>query len=254
MDRWRGKVAVVSGASSGIGAYIVELLVRADLKVVGLARRIDVLQQMATRMAKHHPGSFYPVKCDLTKEEDILEAFKFTEDKVGPVSILINNAGYLISERIVDGSTENFRKILDINVLAVAICIREATKLMRKHNVHGHIVNVNSVAGHNAALIQVPLNLYCASKYAVTGMTESVRNELSSLNAGIKITSVSPGPVRTDMIRAAGIPDELIDKVPILEAKDVAEAIVYALSTPAHVQVNELTITPLDERVQAAKS
>lgn len=92
---------MVSGASSGIGAYIVELLVRADLKVVGLARSIDVLQQMATRMAKHHPGTFYPVKCDLRNEEDILEAFKFTEEKVGPVNILINNAGFLISERIV---------------------------------------------------------------------------------------------------------------------------------------------------------
>lgn len=77
---------------------------------------------------------------------------------------------------------------MDLNVVAVAICIREASKSMRRHNVRGHIINLNSLAGHDAAGIKVPLSLYCASKYAVTGLTKSVRNELASLNAGIKIT------------------------------------------------------------------
>ncbi|KAJ8675547.1 hypothetical protein QAD02_011333 [Eretmocerus hayati] len=255
MERWQGKVAVVTGASSGIGAYLVEVLVRHGLKVVGLARRLDLLNDMAGRLAKHHKhGSFHPVKCDLSNEHDILAAFKFVEEKMGPVAVLVNNAGFLVSESIIDGTTANMRRILDVNVLAVAICIREASRSMRKHSVAGHIINVNSVAGHEAARIRVPLSIYCASKYAVTGLTESVRTELASLDTGIKITSVSPGPVRTEMIRNAGFPDDLLSKVPILEAKDVADAIIYSLSTPHHVQVNELTITPLDETVQEATS
>lgn len=100
MNRWQGRVAVVTGASSGIGAYIVELLVRAGLKVVGLARRLELLEENAQRLAAHQPGSFHPVKCDLRREEDILAAFGQIE-KIGPVHVLVNNAGFLIAERII---------------------------------------------------------------------------------------------------------------------------------------------------------
>ena len=94
----------------------------------------------------------------------------------------------MIHSLFADGSTENFRHILDVNVLAVAICIREGSRLMRKHQVHGHIVNVNSVAGHEAYRVHVPLSIYCASKYAVTGLTQSVSIELEAAKTGIKIT------------------------------------------------------------------
>ena len=92
---------MVTGASAGIGAYVAEILVRSGLKVVGLARRREILEEMAQRFAAHQPGSFYPVKCDLRKEEDIQEAFKYVEEKVGPVHVLINNAGFMASERII---------------------------------------------------------------------------------------------------------------------------------------------------------
>lgn len=101
MERWSGKVAVVTGASTGIGAYLVEILVRHGVKVVGLARRVEMLDSCAQRLARNPPGSFHPVKCDLRKEEDILAAFKFVEDKLGPVHVLVNNAGVLVSETII---------------------------------------------------------------------------------------------------------------------------------------------------------
>ena len=87
-----------------------------------------------------------------------------------------------------DGDIDNIRKILNTNVLAVAVCTRMATKLMRKYEIRGHIINVNSVAGHDAARVQVPVSVYCASKYAITGITQSVRNELTGLRTGIKVT------------------------------------------------------------------
>lgn len=101
MERWSGKVAVVTGASTGIGANLVEQLVRHGLKVVGLARRVELMNNYAQKLANDQIGSFHPVECDLRKEEDILAAFKFVEEKFGSIDILINNAGVLSSETII---------------------------------------------------------------------------------------------------------------------------------------------------------
>ena len=98
MDRWQGHVAVVTGASSGIGIELVRGLVAAGMRVVGLARRVERLEELKAKLA---PGTFHPFKCDLTKESDILAAFKYVDEHVGPLHVLINNAGYLVSETII---------------------------------------------------------------------------------------------------------------------------------------------------------
>ena len=100
MERWEGKVAVVTGASSGIGSYVVEQLVRNGLKVVGLARRLELLQDMEKRLEKQ-TGLFYPIKCDVSNDEECVAAFKSIEKKFGAVHILINNAGVLVPETII---------------------------------------------------------------------------------------------------------------------------------------------------------
>ncbi|KAJ8664240.1 hypothetical protein QAD02_005902 [Eretmocerus hayati] len=247
MDRWIGKSAVVTGASSGVGACLVERLVGIGMKVAGLARRRDRLYEMMHRlngMAKP-PASFLAVPCDLSNEDEILAAFEIVERILGPVHVLVNNAAVLAFETIVDGDTATMRKILETNVLAAALCIREASHSMRRHGTAGHVVNINSIGGHEASQVHTPVSLYCASKYALAGMSESVRNELAHLGTGIKVTSVSPGTIRTEMIKTVGVTDDEISKMPILEPTDVVNAIIYALSTPKHVQVNELIITPL---------
>ncbi|EFN84590.1 Dehydrogenase/reductase SDR family member 11 [Harpegnathos saltator] len=188
MNRWTGRVAVVTGASVGIGEAIATTLVEHGLKVVGLARRLDKLHKITERLASAK-GTFYPVQCDVTKENEILEAFKFTEN-LGGVDVLINNAGVLYSETIIDGTTEKFHATLDVNVIATAICTREATRSMRERNVEGHVININSIVGHDANRAQAPLSLYHASKYAITAMTEVVRNELTAAKAPIKVTVI----------------------------------------------------------------
>ncbi|XP_043269467.1 uncharacterized short-chain type dehydrogenase/reductase y4vI-like [Venturia canescens] len=244
MDRWSGKVAIVTGASIGIGTEITEALVKNGVKVVGVARRVERIRDLAAKL-KGQKGSLYPMACDMSKEEDILKVFQWTEKELGGVDVLINNAGVLVSETIINGSTENYRKIMDVNVIAVAICAREAVCSMKKRNVSGHIINVASIGGHNAEIVTVPLSLYCASKYAVIGMSHSLRNELTAAKMSIKVTCISPGAVKTDMIVEAGIPQELLERMPILTGKDIAEAVIYALSTPPNVQVKDLIITPL---------
>lgn len=242
----------MTGASSGIGAKLAVALVRAGLIVVGLARRADRVQELAASL-KNEKGKLYAVRCDVAKEEDILSAFQWVEKEFGGVDILVNNAGVLYNEPIIEGKTEHFRQIMNVNVIAMAICTREAVQSMKKRNAPGHIINVNSYVGHYAENVKCPTSMYVASKYAVTGLTHSVRHELTAAKLNIKITSISPGAVETDMISQV-LPKEHFDQFSMLKDADVADAVMYALSTPPSVQIYELIITPLNTASEMNKT
>ncbi|XP_012279687.1 farnesol dehydrogenase [Orussus abietinus] len=244
MDRWVGKVALVTGASSGIGAGVTEALAKAGLKVVAAARREDRLRELQAKV-KGSKGAIYPKKCDVSKEEDVLEIFRWIEKELGGVDLVVNNAGVLYSDTIEESSTEKFRQILGVNVLGTATCCREAIRSLKKRDVEGQIINVNSIAGHYAQALFDPLSIYPASKYAITGMTASLINELALQKSKIKVTSISPGAVYTDMIKNAGFSGNIFSRYPILEAQEVVDAILYVVSTPPNVQITELTLTGL---------
>ncbi|KAJ8971421.1 hypothetical protein NQ317_018156 [Molorchus minor] len=245
MDRWVGKVAVVTGASGGIGGAIAEQLVEKGLKVAGLDRRKERLDELTKKLA-NKKGKLYPIKTDISKEEDILNAFKWIKENLGPVHILVNSAGILeMGNTLTDGDTETWRAVFNVNVLGLCIVTREAVRDMKANKVDGHIIHINSWAGHQAHPC-TEVNVYSASKYAVTALAETLRLELNSQKSRIKITSLSPGAVLTEL--AARVLDKSIEtmgKDKILDAQDIADAVVYALSTPPHVQIQELTITPM---------
>ncbi|XP_018575997.1 uncharacterized protein LOC108914633 [Anoplophora glabripennis] len=247
MERWVGRVAVVTGASSGIGAAIAEALVEQGLIVAGLARRKDRLDALAQKLSNKQ-GTFHPVKTDISKEEDILNAFKWIKENLGPIHVLVNNAGVFGKTTLADGDTEIWKNILDVNVLGLCIATREAIRDMRENNVDGHIIHINSVTGHQVTTFP-NANLYPASKFAVTALAETLRLELLNLKPKIKITSLSPGPVDTEIF-----PDvfkeqfkKFVENKQIIEAENVADGVVYVLSTPPHVQIQELTIRSVDE-------
>jgi len=250
MDRWKGKVAIVTGASAGIGAAIAEQLVAAGLKVVGIARRKERVEELAKKL-QGKSGKLYAVKADVSKEDDILQAFKWVKDNLGPIHILVNNAGFSRDSTLINGDTKKWKEIFDTNVLGLCVATREAVKDMRANKVDGHIIHINSVAGH--CVPKMPgLNVYPASKHAVTALTETLRQELNSVSSKIKITSISPGAVTTEFADAAGmvLPPELKEYLkngPMLKAQDIADAALYVLATPPHVQVHELTIRPVGE-------
>ncbi|KAJ3660793.1 hypothetical protein Zmor_005224 [Zophobas morio] len=251
MDRWKGKVAIVTGASAGIGAAIVEQLAEAGLQVAGFARRSERVEELAKKLSGKK-GKVHAVKVDISKEEDILKGFKWVTDNLGPVSILINNAGVIQNTNLTEGETEKWKKIFDTNVLGLCIATREAVKIMKANKIDGHIVHINSIAGHKVPFFE-KVNVYPASKHAVTALTETLRQELNHLGLKIKITSVSPGAVTTEIMEAADwkIEDpkakEAISKLPYLKAEDVADSVLYVLATPPHVQVHELMIKPVGE-------
>ncbi|XP_049822303.1 farnesol dehydrogenase-like [Aethina tumida] len=243
-ERWVGKVAVITGASSGIGADIAKQLVQKGLKVVGLARRKERVEEL-NKSLSGASGKLYALKCDVSKEEDIKNAFKWTSDNVGPVHILVNNAGFLNNNTLIDGDAEMWRQTFDVNVIGLLTATREAVNIMRANNIDGHIINLNSVAGHYD--IYFPkVNVYPATKHAVTNLTETLRKEFNDNKLKIKVTSVSPGAVRTEFIEASKIDfGDVMKYVPFLEPDDVTEAIIYALSTKPHVQIHEILIYPM---------
>ncbi|XP_024942730.1 farnesol dehydrogenase-like isoform X2 [Cephus cinctus] len=247
MDRWAGKVAVVTGASSGIGEAIAKSLVASGLKVVGLARRSERLEELSKNLEvqKSSKGKLYPLRCDVRQEEDILKAFDWVEKNLGGVDILVNNAGVSVYNKLTEDSTENFHKIMDVNVIAVAICTREAVKSIKARGVPGHIININSVLGHNLLNAKNSYSLYSPSKFALNCMTDATRNELSEVKPAIKVTSLSPGLVRTEIVEAIGLGYEIFDSRAHVMPEDIANGVIYVLGTPPTVQVNELMITPV---------
>jgi len=245
MDKWVGKVALVTGASVGIGEATVEKLVEQGVKVVGIARRKEKLAELEKKHASKK-GKFYGFQGDLTKEEDILNAFKWTKENVGPVSILVNNAAILPSGPLSSTPTKDWRYLLDLNVLALSIATREAITQMKANNIDGQIFHLNSVAGHKILNLEV-IAFYTATKYAVTALAEALRLELGRNGSKTKITSISPGAVATEMrdtTLAKMAPEVQAEakKSPSLDPADVANAIIFVLSTPKHVQIPELTI------------
>ncbi|XP_032685981.1 farnesol dehydrogenase-like [Odontomachus brunneus] len=255
MDRWAGKVALVTGASVGIGAQISKALAEKGMKVIAVARRLDKLEELAASIKREFKTDIYTMVCDVRKEEDILKVFKWANDKLGGVDVLINNAGVLKNEPIIDGSTENYRMIMDVNVIAIAICSREFVRSIKKRKTCGHIVNINSLAGHFAESILLPLSVYCASKYAVTGMSHSLRNEIANEQLKIKVTSLSPGAVDTDMLRDnSGLTSSMMEKMGVLRDKDIADGVIYVLSAPPNVVISELTICPQGRPLSASMS
>ncbi|XP_013115102.2 farnesol dehydrogenase [Stomoxys calcitrans] len=248
MERWHDKVAVVTGASSGIGAAIALELVQQGLQVIGLARRLDKLEAIRNQLPEEKQSRFTPLTCYVCDAECVNATYKTIIEKFGGVDVLINCAGTTAWGQLLTMEVQELQQILQTNVMGIVHCTQKAFQSMRERNVAGHVFVINSVLGHkvfhNKPLPD--LNMYCPSKYAVTAMTEILRQEFRGLDTKIKITSISPGLVATEMI-----PEQLKTAVGdcILEPKDVAAAIMYALSTPPHVQVHEIILKPLGEAV-----
>lgn len=192
MDRWIGKTAVVTGASSGIGAAIVIDLVKAGVNVVGLARRKERIDKLREKIPASAQGKLYAIKCDLTQEADIKSAFNWTEANLGGIDILVNNAGIIKTMNLLDAeNTSNLRETIDTNVLGVVLCSREAFLSMQRRGVNGHIIHINSCAGHKIPYfvgLYPSFNIYPSTKYAVTAMTEVMRQELQSFGTKVKVT------------------------------------------------------------------
>lgn len=250
MDRWQNRVAAVTGASAGIGWAIAKELLQSGMIVVGMARRVDRIEELKSTLDENLKGRFHACKCDVSNEKDIVSAFKWIDDKLGGADVLVNNAGVLKTALLIEpGNTQIIRDVVETNIMGLIISAREAYQSMKRRNVDGHIVNMNSVVGHGVPVgvdTLTTYNVYPATKHAVTALTETFRIELLNENSRVKLTSISPGAVRTDIFNDS---DLLKKPIPFLEPDDIANSVVHVISTPPkHVEIKELTIKPLGER------
>jgi len=244
MDRWTGRVIVVTGASSGIGRSIVVELSKYPVKIVALARRIDVLQELAEDL-RSSVAEIHPVQCDLTDESDVLKAFERIETTVGQgVSVMINNAGTLTKTQQLSGVAKAWRNMFDLNVIAATVCCRESYKSMKKFGIaDGHVININSTAGHT--MLPLPeQKMYNATKTALAYLTEGFRHELVRAGSKIKVTSINPGRVISEVV--GGVKTGLS-----MKPERVASMITVALSTPPDIVIAELTVLTVGETIHA---
>lgn len=238
-----GKVAAITGASSGIGEATALALAGAGAAVALGARREDRLQALAERI-EGDGGRALALKADVGDESSARAFVEGTREQLGGLDILVNNAGVMLLGPVEGAPTDDWRRMVDVNVLGLLYCTHAALPLMREGG-GGHIVNLSSVAGRTA---NAGSAVYNFTKWGVTGFSEALRQE--ALHSGIRVTTIEPGYVETELQGHNENPMvvEAIEKMRAslepLQAEDIAAAILYAVSQPEHVSVNEVLIRP----------
>lgn len=250
MEKWQGKIAIVTGSSSGIGEAILKDLASAGLTVVGLARRVEKIEEIAREV---NNGLIYAVKCDVSDINSIKAAFKWIEDKFSFIHVLINNAGVATYGKVLDTSderTDQLNKLIDTNLTGLIHCTREGVKLIRKSDDYGMVLNVGSILDASIPFPN-PSSIYPATKYAVRAFGEIIRQELIVSNSDkIRVANISPGIVKTNIGHAGGRKnaDTHYDSLPHLDSVDISQSVLYLLSTPYNVNVTQITIKPVGEK------
>lgn len=197
MERWSGRVAIVTGASSGIGAAIVLELCRHGIITVGLARRTERIELLRHQLPAPQQSLLHARHCNVAIEADIVAAFGWIEERFGRCDILVNNAGVLKKVAITDAdNTAMLRETVDVNFMGAVLCTREAFRLMEKprgavDSGGGHVILINSVVGHRVpflARIMGSMNVYAPTKHAITALTEILRQEFQLKGTRTKVT------------------------------------------------------------------
>lgn len=250
MQKFYGKVAVVTGAAGGIGADICKELVRHGMIVCAFSPKVDKVERIRATLFDV-PGQLRPVNCDIRDEDAVKGSFDWINRTYGRVDVLVNSAEEISDSLLLDeGNTKDMLNIMHTIIIGTCLCTREAVKVMRKANVKGHIVNINSIFGHkiNMSVPGVrPINgMFPACKYAVTAITECVRQELIYLQSDVKISSISPGLVDTDITTQA-TSNEMLTAMPKLQPRDVADALIYIITRPESVQIHDIILKPRGE-------
>lgn len=225
------KVAVVTGAGSGIGEAIATLLHEEGAKVVLAGRNKEKLQNVANQLSQ---DSVKVVPTDVTNKEEVDELIKIAQQTFGGLDIVINSAGQMLSSKITDYQVDEWDSMIDVNIKGTLYTAQAALPTMLEQS-SGHLINIASISGFE---VTKSSTIYSATKAAVHTITQVLEKELAK--TGVKVTSISPGMVDTAITAAYNPTDRKK-----LEPQDIAEAVLYALTQPKHVNVNEITVRPV---------
>jgi NADP-dependent 3-hydroxy acid dehydrogenase YdfG len=222
-------VFLITGASSGIGAATARAAAEAGFRVVLAARSADRLSDLAAELGG--PERALAVPCDVTEWPEQEAMVRAALDTFGRIDVAFANAGFGATRGFLNESPEQWRSMVLTNVYGAALTIRATIPALKDS--HGHLLLTGSVAGRRA----LPGSLYSATKWAVTGMAEAARLELNG--TGVRVTIIEPGQVDTPFFsqRPSGA----------LLAEDVAGTVMFAISQPAHVDINEILVRPTSQ-------
>lgn len=242
MNYLQNKTAIITGASSGLGAASARALSEKGVRIVAAALDQQGLDAIVSEL-KGKGGEAVGRVSDVTNPEDMKALAQFAQDSFGSVDILINNAGLMLFSNWVDLATDDWEKMINVNIKGYLHGIAAVLPFMLKQK-SGQILNMDSVAGHQ---VGPAAGIYSATKFFVQAMTESMRKELG-VQHGIRVNTVSPGVINTGWADKVTDPSgrkaaQELNKIAI-SPDDIGRAVVYALNQPENVTVNDLIISP----------
>lgn len=228
-----GKTAVLTGASSGLGAAIAEALVEKGSKVYGLARNIDALSRLKEKLGE----GFIAVRMDISIEDNVRDWVNTTFDLNHSPDILINSAGAGSFGKLDEVSSAEWLKMINTNLNGLFYITSAVAALMKENEQVAHIINIGSILG---TMGRAEGSAYCTTKFGVSGFSEALFKELRFF--GIKVTLLNPGSIATDFFSSSGISAH----ENMLQPADLANTIIHVLETPDNMLINELMVRPLN--------
>jgi NADP-dependent 3-hydroxy acid dehydrogenase YdfG len=241
----KGKVALITGASSGIGYATAVALSKAGAKIAAGARRTDKLESLKKEI-ENAGGEILIQKLDVTKKSECDAFADAAMKKWGSIDILVNNAGLMPLSFFKNLKVDEWDRMIDVNIKGVLYCTAAVVNHMIEKK-SGHVINISSVAGRT---VFPAGSVYCATKHAVAAFSEGLRQELS-VRSNIRVTCVEPGVVATELLDT--ITDKSLEKyvqstkqseATQLQSQDIANAILFAVESPTHMNVNEILVRP----------
>ncbi|MBM7714668.1 NADP-dependent 3-hydroxy acid dehydrogenase YdfG [Bacillus thermophilus] len=232
MEQLQGKTVVITGASSGIGAAIAKELAAEGANVVLAARRHEKLNEIGQEINWQARGKALVVRTDMANREEVEEMVKKALGAFGRIDIFVNNAGQMLSATVQSGKVEEWEKMIDVNIKGVLYGINAVLPSMLERSA-GHIINIASVSGFEVTKMST---IYSATKFAVRAISMGLEKELA--RTGVRVTNISPGMVDTSLSTS-------VSNRKKLEAEDIAKAVLYAVTQPDYVNVNEITVRPV---------
>lgn len=243
----KDKIALVTGASSGIGAATALQLAANGVKVGLAARRVDRLHSLAERISSAG-GQALAIEMDVVDAASVQAGAKQLADAYGGIDILFNNAGLMPISDIESLKTDEWHRMVDVNIKGLLNSTAAVLPYMQRQR-HGHIFNTSSIAGRK---VFPGLSVYCATKHAVTAFSEGLRLEVAK-KYNIRVTCIQPGAVDTELfehVSDKGYREQmegLREQMAFLKASDIADTVLFALQAPDYVNVAELFVLPTDQ-------
>lgn len=241
------RIALITGATSGIGKATAELLAANKFNLILTGRRKEKLETLESELIQRFGINVLSLSFDVRNKKEVYDAIAGLPQHWNAVDVLINNAGLAVGLSHIDkGEVDDWERMIDTNIKGLLYITRALTPLMIAGG-RGHIVNISSIAGKE---VYENGNVYCATKHAVDALSKAMRIDL--LQDNIRVTNIAPGMVDTEFstVRFKGDKaraDKVYEELTPLYAEDIAEAILFAITRPPHVNINDLVIMATDQ-------